>query len=138
MPIKPASVRPSFVRPSSSTISNIFFSKTTGPVIAKFYVELLWVGVTLVCLRHLGHMTKMAAKPIYGKNSSKIFSGTSELISTKLGLKHLGLQPIIVLANDDPGLTLTHFTARSNFETSFSKNLKTLQFVTWKLVDACK
>ena len=33
-----------------------------------------------------GHMTKMAAKPIYGKNPSKIFLyGTSEPISTKLG-----------------------------------------------------
>ena len=28
-------------------------------------------------LRHLGHMTNMAATPIYGKNPSKIFSGTS-------------------------------------------------------------
>ena len=56
------------VRPSSSTISNIYFSKTTGPIIAKFYVEPLWVGGTKVCSRHLGHMSKMAAKPIYGKN----------------------------------------------------------------------
>ena len=80
------SVRRSSIRPSSSTISNIFLYKTTGPVIAKFYVEPLWVGGTKVCSRHLGHMTKMAAKPIYGKNSSKIFSGTSGLISMKLGL----------------------------------------------------
>ena len=34
-----------------------------------------------------GHMTKMAAMPIYGKNPSKIFfSGTSGLISMKLGM----------------------------------------------------
>ena len=34
-----------------------------------------------------GHMTKMAAKPIYGKNPSKIFlSGTCGPISTKLGM----------------------------------------------------
>ena len=34
-----------------------------------------------------GHMTKMAATPIYGKNPSKIFlSGTDGMISTKLGL----------------------------------------------------
>ena len=32
-----------------------------------------------------GHMTKMAASPIYGKNPSKIlFSGTGWLISKKL------------------------------------------------------
>ena len=33
-----------------------------------------------------GHMTKMTATPIYGKNPSKIFSGTSGPISTKLGM----------------------------------------------------
>ena len=31
-----------------------------------------------------GHMTKMAAMPIYGKNPSKIFSGAAGPISTKL------------------------------------------------------
>ena len=34
-----------------------------------------------------GHMTKMAATPIYGKNPLKIFlSGTSGPISTKLDM----------------------------------------------------
>ena len=34
-----------------------------------------------------GHMTKMAATPIYGKNPSKIFfSGTGGPISMKLGM----------------------------------------------------
>ena len=70
-------VRRPAVRPSSSsssfTISNIFFSETAWPIKAKFYVEPHWVGGTKVCSRHLGHMTKMAARPIYGKNPSKIF-----------------------------------------------------------------
>ena len=35
---------------------------------SQIYVEPPWVGGTKVCLRHLGHMTKMAAMPIYGKN----------------------------------------------------------------------
>ena len=40
-----------------------------------------------------GHMTKMAAMPIYGKNPSKIFfSGTGGPISTKLGMKHQWLK----------------------------------------------
>ena len=40
-----------------------------------------------------GHMTKMAAMPIYGKNPSKIFfSGTGTLISKKLGREHLMAQ----------------------------------------------
>ena len=62
-------------------------------------------------------MAKMAAMPIYGKNPSKIFSGTGRPISKKLGMQHRGLQPIIVCLNDDPGVTLTYFTARSNFVT---------------------
>ena len=37
----------------------------------------------------LGHTTKITAKPIYGKTPSIIFfSGASEPISTKLGMKH--------------------------------------------------
>ena len=40
-----------------------------------------------------GHMTQMAAMPIYGKNPSKFFfSGTTGPISTKLGMKHWGLE----------------------------------------------
>ena len=35
----------------------------------------------------------------------------------KLGMYHRGLQPIIVCPNDDPGVTLTYFTARSNLVT---------------------
>ena len=73
--------------PSSLTISNIFFSKTTCPFKAKFYVEPPLVGETKVCSRDLGHMTKMAATPIYGKNPSKVFfSRTVRPIFTKLGM----------------------------------------------------
>ena len=61
-------------------------------------------------------MAKMAAEPICGKNPLKIFSaGTRGSISTKLGMWHLGLLPIIVYSNDDPGVTLTYFVARSKF-----------------------
>ena len=78
--------RPSVVRPSF-TISNTFFSKTAWPIKAKYYVEPPWVGGAKVCSRHLGHMTKMAATPIYGKNPSKIFfSRTGRPIFTKLGM----------------------------------------------------
>ena len=91
--------------------------ETAGPIKAKFYVEPPWVGGMIFCSRHLGHMTKMASTSIYGKNPSKIFSRTGGPIFTKLGMKHRGLQPIIVCLNDDPGVTLTYFTARSNLET---------------------
>ena len=36
-------------------------------------MEPQWDGGTKICLRGLGHMTKMAAMPVYGKNPSKIF-----------------------------------------------------------------
>ena len=61
-----------------------------------------------------GHMTKMAAMPIYGKNPSKIFfSGTGGPISTKLGMKHQWRRDYNVYINHDPVMTLTYFTTRS-------------------------
>ena len=54
-----------------STFSNIFSSESTGPIEAKFHVESPWDGGTKVCLNGPGHLTKMAAIPIYGKNLKK-------------------------------------------------------------------
>ena len=51
--------------------SNVFSSETTWPIKAKFYVEPPWEGGTKVCINGPGHMTKMAAMPIYGKNLKK-------------------------------------------------------------------
>ena len=83
----PSSVRPSSVR--RPPFSKIFSSETAWPIKAKFYMKHLWEGGTNVYINNPGHMTKMAAMPIYGKNPSKIFfSGTTGLISTKLGMKH--------------------------------------------------
>ena len=53
-----------------STFSNVF-SETTGPIEAKFHEEPPWEGGTKVCSNSPGHMTKMAAMPIYGKNLKK-------------------------------------------------------------------
>ena len=58
-----------------------------------------------------GHMTKIAAMPIYGKNTFKIFTGTTGPILAKLCLKHQIHKPFIICENYDPGLTLTYFTA---------------------------
>ena len=65
-------------RPSSSfvvrrhpfTFLNIS-SETAWPIKAKFYVEPPWEEGTKVCINGPGHMTKMAAMPIYGKNLKK-------------------------------------------------------------------
>ena len=65
-------------------------------------------------IRNTGHMTKMAATPIYGKNPSKIFfSRTGGLMSMKLDMKHRLLKHYNVYINHDPVMTLTYFTARS-------------------------
>ena len=70
-------------RPSSSsvlpfTFSNIFSSETAWPIKAKFYVEPPWEGGTKVCINGPGHITKMAATPIYGKNLKKSSSPEPE------------------------------------------------------------
>ena len=57
----------------------------------------------------------MATMPIYGKNLKKIiFSGTKWPITLKVGMQHWVLEYYQVYSNDDPGMTLTYFTARSN------------------------
>ena len=67
-------------------------------------------------INNLGHMTKMATMPIYGKNPSKIFfSETNRLISRKLGVKHRWLKYFNVYINHDPVMTLTKFMARSTW-----------------------
>ena len=52
-------------RPPSSII---FSSEATWPIEAKFHMEPPWVGLNIFCSNGPGHMTKMAAMPIYGKN----------------------------------------------------------------------
>ena len=64
--VYPSSRRPSVV--VHPPFSKIFSSKTTWPIKAKFYVEPSWEGGTKVYINGPGHMTKMAATPIYGKN----------------------------------------------------------------------
>ena len=66
-----------------------------------------------------GHMTKMGAMPIYGKNTFKIlFLGTTGPILMKLCMKYQKPKPFIICANYDPELTLIYmyFTARSNLQ----------------------
>ena len=65
-----------------------------------------------------GHMSKMAAMHIYGKNTLKIsFPGTAGLILVKLCMKHQRPKRFILCPNYDPGLTLTYLMTRSNFAT---------------------
>ena len=63
-----------------STISNVFSSETAWPIKANFYVEPPWEGGTKVYMNGPGHMTKMAAMPIYGKNLKKSSSQEPEVL----------------------------------------------------------
>ena len=65
---------------SSSTISNIFSSENAWPTEAKFYVEPPWEGVTKNYKNGPGHMTKIAATTIYGKNLLKYSAPEPEVL----------------------------------------------------------
>ena len=57
------------VRPS--TISNDFSSETTGLIATKVHIQPPGPLGKKSCSNGLGHMTNMAAMPIYGKNLKK-------------------------------------------------------------------
>ena len=63
----------------------------------------------------LGHMTNMAAMPIYGKNFTKtFFTRTNRPMTLKLCMKYWLCKYYQDCSNYYPGLTLTDFTPRSN------------------------
>ena len=53
---------------SDSLFLNFFPSLTTRPIEAKFHVEPPWDWGRKACSNGPGHLTKVAAMPIYGKN----------------------------------------------------------------------
>ena len=59
---------------SDSAFSNCFSSKNTRPFEAKFHMEPPWDVGMKICSKILGHMTKMASRPMYGKNLQKSHS----------------------------------------------------------------
>ena len=54
-----------------STFSKDFSFETTGPISIKFHMQPLDRGENKVCIFRPGHLTKMAAMPIYSKNLKK-------------------------------------------------------------------
>ena len=53
---------------SDLIFANFYSLETAKTIEAKFYVDPPWDGGTKVCSNSLGHMTNMAAMPIYSKN----------------------------------------------------------------------
>ena len=66
-------------------IFKIIFSETPGPIKVKFHRKHLYEGGTNMYIDNTGHMTKMAAVHIYGKNPSKLV-GTAEPTAMKLDM----------------------------------------------------
>ena len=65
--------------------------------------------------KRFGQMTKMAAMPIYGKHLKNLLHEIKWPMTLKLGMQHRVLEYYQIYSSDDPVLTLTYFTARSNF-----------------------
>ena len=98
--------------PGLYTCKRLLFSKL-------FFLKIAWPkpncgAILKAYIDGPGHMTKMAATPIYGKKTSKI-SRTGGPMILKLSMQDEGLKLYKIYINDDPGLTLTYFTARSNW-----------------------
>ena len=62
-----------------------------------------------------GHMTKMAAMLIYGRNLQNLLYRTNGPMLMKLCMEQYVLMVYKVYIYDDPELTLTNFKTMSNF-----------------------
>ena len=65
---------------------NIVFSQTIGPIEVKFHLKTPYDKLVKIYTNYFGHMTKMAAMPIYDKNLLKIFSRTRRPVTLRLGI----------------------------------------------------
>ena len=82
---------------------------------AKFHKKPAWDVGMKIHSNILGHMTKMASRPIYGKNLKKSPSfGTESPMTLKLGIQQRVLKNYQICSNDDTGLTMTIFMTCSN------------------------
>ena len=77
-------------------------------------MESPWDGGTKVCSNGHGHMTKMPPCPYMVKTLKNLLLWNKRLMTLKLSMQHWVLEYYQVCSNDDPGLTLTYFMARSN------------------------
>ena len=98
-----------------SRLSNIFSSETTRPITeAKYHMEPPWGGERKF-VQMVQVMTKVCPSCPYMVKTLKIFFfGTKKPMTLKIGMQHRALKFYQVYSNDDLGLTLTYFTARSN------------------------
>ena len=94
---------------------NIVYSQTIDQIELKFHVKTSYDKLIKIYTKYFGHMTKMAAMPIYGKNLLKIFFfRTRRPVTLRLGIWHWRCRAYQVCSNDDPRLTLTYLMSRSS------------------------
>ena len=77
-------------------------------------MELLWDGGQKFAQTVLVTWPRWPPCPYMVKTLKIFFSGTKRPMTFKLSMHHRVLEYYQVSSNDDPGLTLTYFTARSN------------------------
>ena len=125
---------------SDSTFSKFFSLETAMSVEAKFHVAPLWDEGMKVSINAVCHMTKMAMA-IYDTNLKKHSSLEPKggwPWNLVCGFSYSSTTKFVQMMT---GLTLTYFTARSNFVPfvfvweRFARNLKPLR---WKLVHIVK
>ena len=117
---------------SDSTFSNLFSLETARLIEANFHVGPPWDRGMKICSNGPGHMTKMATMPIYGKKN--FFSGTNRPMTFKVGMQRRVLKYYQICSNYDPVLTLTYFTARSNWSQMLLYGKKVKQWIFQKLL----
>ena len=117
------------------------------PIKAKFHMEPQWDGGTKVCSNDPGHMTKMAATPIYG-NILQLSSSPEPKGQWYWGLVCIiwGLGPNKVYSLVNLGLTLSCVTSKSNLLPYvsvrenlhfFRENVRNLQQITREIRGLC-
>ena len=104
------------VRPFVHNFKHLLLKNRLAQSQPNFYGEPPWVGGMEVCSLHLGHMTNLAAIPIYSKNHSKIFSPQpvdwySQNFVCSIGDSY----PLIVCSNDDPRVDLDLVYSKDKF-----------------------
>ena len=92
---------------SDSTLSNFFSLETAGPIEAKFHVEPPWDGGTWPIWLPCPYWSAMS---IYVKNLKNLLLWNQKTD----GMQHRVLKYYQICSNDDPGMTVTYFMARSN------------------------
>ena len=103
------------VQVTYSIFSYFFSSITARPIEAQFHVAFPWDGEMEAISNDLGHLTKMATMPIYGKTFKNLILWSQRLMTLKLGTQRLVLKYYQICPTDDLGLTLTYFYSKVKF-----------------------